>query len=222
MSLSYIYQPPIHQGLDIVYQDKDILVVNKPAGLLTVPGKGPDKQDCLVNRVQIDFPEVLVVHRLDMATSGLLILARNKQIQGRLGDKFQRHEVKKQYVAVVNGHVTANQGVIDLPLITDWPNRPKQMVEFQRGKASVTHFQVISRNPDNTTSLKLYPLSGRTHQLRVHMQSLGHPIVGDKLYGITNCSPQSERLLLHAKELNFLHPDSGKIIAIQREADFPF
>lgn len=222
MSQSFIYQPPADLGLDVAYIDDDLLMVNKPAGLLTVPGKGKDKQDCLVSRVHKDFPEALVVHRLDMATSGLLILARNKFIQGKLGDKFQHHEVKKKYIAVVDGHMTAKQGVIELPLLTDWPNRPKQMVTFQLGKASITHFQVIANNPDNTSSLKLSPLTGRTHQLRVHMQSLGHPIVGDRLYGKTNNSHADGRLMLHAMELKFSHPKTGKIISIHQPADFPF
>ena len=211
MNTPHIYQPPAHKGLDIIYLDDYMLIVNKPAGLLTVPGKGADKQDSLVSRVQLEFPEALIVHRLDMATSGLLILARNKTIQGKLGTMFQRKQIIKQYTAIVSGHMKIKQGTVNLPLITDWPNRPKQKVDFEMGKPSVTQYKVISHNPDNTTWVELIPITGRTHQLRVHMQSLGHPIVGDKLYGLQE-KAQVGRLLLHATFLKLKHPESGKTI----------
>ena len=220
MTIPHIYQPPVHNGLDVHYEDDDLLIINKPPGLLTVPGKGEDKQDCLINRVKREYPEALIVHRLDMATSGLLILARNKSVQGKLGDMFQRKQIRKKYTAIVDGQVKTKQGIVSLPVITDWPNRPKQIVDFERGKHSVTHYNVISYNEDKTTGIELIPVTGRTHQLRVHMQSLGHPIVGDRLYGRDHEVRSSSRLLLHATYLEFLHPEKSHNLIFHQPADF--
>jgi tRNA pseudouridine32 synthase/23S rRNA pseudouridine746 synthase len=220
MPIPHVYQPPAHDGLDIVYQDPSLLVINKPAGLLTVPGKGEDKQDSLIGRVQLEYPEALIVHRLDMATSGLLIVARNKSIQGKIGGLFQNRIVKKEYIAVVSGRVEPIQGIVHLPLMTDWPNRPKQMVDFMQGKPSTTHFRLLGYENGNNSRIELTPLTGRTHQLRVHMQSIGHTIIGDRLYSSEEAIPQNTRLLLHAARLQFIHPNNKQHILCESPVPF--
>jgi len=201
------YQPPANQGLDILYEDDSLLVVNKPSGLLSVPGRGEHKQDCLMSRVQEKYPEAMNVHRLDMDTSGVMVLARNSQIQRQLSLLFQERELRKRYITVVDGRVATASGMIDLPLICDWPNRPRQIVDHKQGKPSKTLYKVLWRNiEENTTRLELEPVTGRSHQLRVHMQSLGHPILGDKLYADDEAQAKSARLLLHALSLIFDHP----------------
>lgn len=204
---SVSYQPPANQGLDILYEDDSLLVVNKPSGLLSVPGRGEHKQDCLMSRVQEKYPEAMNVHRLDMDTSGVMVLARNSQIQRQLSLLFQERELRKRYITVVDGRVATASGMIDLPLICDWPNRPRQIVDHKQGKPSKTLYKVLWRNiEENTTRLELEPVTGRSHQLRVHMQSLGHPILGDKLYADDEAQAKSARLLLHALSLIFDHP----------------
>jgi tRNA pseudouridine32 synthase/23S rRNA pseudouridine746 synthase len=220
MNIPHNYQPPPKQELNIIYEDDSLIIIDKPAGLLTVPGKGEHKQDCLISRVIEMYPEALIVHRLDMATSGLLILARNKTIQGRLGDMFQNKQVNKEYLAVVSGKMKSQQGIINLPLLTDWPNRPRQMIGFVNGKSSITHYSVIKEEANNRTLVKLIPLTGRTHQLRVHMQFIGHPIVGDRLYGINNELTEGKRLLLHATRLRFNHPLTSRNIDVHLQPDF--
>ena len=190
---------------DLVYCDDSLLVVNKPAGLLSVPGRGADKQDCLSARLLPDFPDSLVVHRLDMATSGLMVLARGKAMQRRLSQIFREREVSKRYIAVVSGRLEQESGEIALPLICDWPNRPKQMVDHALGKPSLTRYRLLGKEYD-TSRVELEPVTGRTHQLRVHLAALGHPILGDALYGDESSAP---RLLLHASSLGFDHPVSG-------------
>ena len=189
----------------LVHLDADLIVVNKPPGLLSVPGRGEDKQDCAVHRLQAhDHPEALIVHRLDMATSGLLLLARSAAAQRELSMAFEARQVGKRYIAVVQGLVT-NDGPgwlqIDLPLSADWPNRPRQRVDHAHGKPSVTRWRVLSHDlAARTTRLELEPLTGRTHQLRVHLLALGHPILGDALYG--PLPPTHDRLHLHACHLS--------------------
>lgn len=201
------YTPPLHQGLDILYQDGVLLVINKPSGLLSVPGRGADKADCLISRVQLEYPEALIVHRLDMETSGVMVLARNKAIHRHLSLLFQERAVTKRYLAIVSGRVVQAMGEIDLPLITDWPNRPRQMVDHAHGKPSKTCFRVLSRNiEENTTRLELTPETGRSHQLRVHLQAIGHAILGDALYADLADQKRAPRLLLHAQSLSFTHP----------------
>jgi tRNA pseudouridine32 synthase/23S rRNA pseudouridine746 synthase len=207
-------------GAALVHVDEALLVVEKPAGLLAVPGRGLDKQDCLSARVQARWPEALVVHRLDEATSGLMVFARSPEAQRSLGLAFERREVGKCYVAVVHGHMTALEGVIDLPLGPDWPNRPRQRVDTEQGRPALTRWRVLETEPTGErTRLQLEPLTGRTHQLRVHLQSTGHTIVGDVLYGAGGCDP-SQRLLLHAAALILLHPFTGK--ACSFESPVPF
>jgi len=197
---------PLPQGVEILTIDDAFIVVNKPSGLLSVPGRGPDKADCLSARVQAAFPEALVVHRLDMETSGLMVFARNLDAQRALNRAFEQRLVEKYYVAIVTGIVENDQGTINLPLICDWPNRPRQIVDHATGKPSTTHYVVLARDETQIqTRVGLTPVTGRSHQLRVHMASFGHAIVGDSLY---SASPprDGQRLLLHAAILSFPHP----------------
>jgi tRNA pseudouridine32 synthase/23S rRNA pseudouridine746 synthase len=193
-----------------LYSDDSLLVVNKPAGLLTVPGRGADKQDCLASRVQIKFPDALVVHRLDMGTSGLIVFGRGAVMQRQLSRLFRERRVAKRYVAVVEGKPEAT-GEINLPLAADWPNRPKQKVDASSGKPSLTRYRLLAHDTaTNTSRLELEPVTGRTHQLRVHLAAIGHPILGDALYG----QGAAERLLLHACRLSFAHPLSGEVLEL--------
>ena len=218
---SYSYNPPINDKLDIVYNDDNLLVVNKPSGLLSVPGRGKDKSDCLISRVQEKFPDALIVHRLDMSTSGLVLLAIGKDIERSLSILFQKRKVEKKYIAVVNGKIEPGYGEIDLPIMTDWPNRPKQKVDYETGKKSITKYKLISFNhASNKSRVELLPLTGRTHQLRIHMKSIGHAILGDELYANKETVKQAERLLLHACYLSFQHPVTGKNIEVISEPDF--
>lgn len=215
------YQPPADAGLDVLFADEALLVVNKPCGLLSVPGRGEHKQDCLISRVQREYPDALIVHRLDMETSGLLVLARGKEAHRQLSALFQKRAVQKRYIAVVDGVLEKPSGAIDLPLICDWPNRPRQKVDSQLGKPSRTLFTVLGTGVDaHSTRVELVPETGRSHQLRVHMQSLGHPILGDRLYADAIAQAKSVRLLLHAQELGFEHPFTGEQLSVVCEAPF--
>ncbi|MEN9482046.1 MAG: hypothetical protein RLZZ298_3441 [Pseudomonadota bacterium] len=203
---------------DLIYADSDILVVNKAPGLLSVPGRGPDKQDCLIHRVQAVYPDALAVHRLDMATSGLLLLARGAPMHRQLSMLFQERQVAKRYIAVVAGQLATETGEINLPLICDWPNRPRQMVSFEIGKPSLTRYRLISFDSlSNSSRVALEPITGRSHQLRVHMAALGHPILGDDLYGSASSAP---RLLLHATMLSFPLPGSDQWQRFESPPDF--
>lgn len=191
----------------ILYEDATLLVLSKPAGMLAVPGRGADKQDCLANRVQAVYPDALTVHRLDMATSGLMLMARGKEMQRQLSQLFAQRAMQKKYLAIVAGRMTCLAGEITLPLITDWPNRPRQRVDHSCGKPAITHYRVQAYDAvNNVTRVELIPITGRSHQLRVHLQAVGHAILGDALYADTNICAQAPRLLLHAMELTFSHP----------------
>ena len=217
----FIYKPPPHIKLDIIYVDNDLLVINKPAGLLSVPGKGEDKLDCLITRVQKEYLDALTVHRLDMETSGLTVIARNAQIHKQLSKMFELKKISKSYIAIVDGELDKTEGTIDLPLICDWPNRPKQIVDHDKGKASITHYQVIDYDAHNNNSrIKLMPITGRTHQLRVHMQAIGHAILGDRLYANEEIFLKMSRLCLHSCELKFEHPVNEEIMKF--ESVIPF
>jgi tRNA pseudouridine32 synthase / 23S rRNA pseudouridine746 synthase len=199
--------------LSIVYADAHMVVVNKPPGLLAVPGRGPDKQECASLQVQQHYADALIVHRLDQATSGLMLLARGAAVQRALGSMFESRTVHKDYVAVVHGLLHDDRGTIDLPLAADWPARPRQKVDHAVGKPALTHYQVLSRSAtDDTTRVALQPHTGRTHQLRVHLQAIGHAIVGDTLYGSADyCfDTKATRLLLHATRLALVHPVTGE------------
>ena len=196
--------------LPLVYADDSLLVLDKPAGLLCVPGRGEDKQDCLSARVQAVYPDALVVHRLDMATSGLVVMARNPKAQRTLGDAFANRQVHKRYEALVQGQLmqpAEEWGLIDLPLIVDWPNRPRSKVDWEIGKPSTTRWQVRDTSPD-ATRVALEPITGRSHQLRVHLLALGHPILGDTLYQ-ADAAAAFPRLMLHARHLALPHPAHG-------------
>jgi tRNA pseudouridine32 synthase/23S rRNA pseudouridine746 synthase len=215
------YQPPEHRGLNILYIDDALIVLNKPAGLLSVPGRGNEKQDCLTARVQQEYPEVLSVHRLDMETSGIIIMARNANVHRQLGQLFEQRKIHKRYVAIVDGRVKTPTGSIDLPLCSDWPNRPRQKVDADHGKPAMTRYRLLQYiSEENCSLLELTPLSGRTHQLRVHLMSLGHPIHGDRLYATRDIVEKSSRLLLHASYLAFKHPLSREPIEIESEPPF--
>ncbi|MDH3354624.1 MAG: RluA family pseudouridine synthase [Chromatiales bacterium] len=215
------YNPPHHDGLDLVFEDDWLLVVNKPSGLLSVPGRGEDKRDSLASRVMAEYPDALIVHRLDMSTSGLMVLAKGKQAHRGLSLLFQDQQMKKCYVAVVDGVVESLTGEVDLPLITDWPNRPRQKVDYELGKPSLTSYRVIGHNDEAvTTRIELKPKTGRSHQLRVHMLSIGHPIVGDELYASRDVIDKASRLLLHASALSFTHPVTKQRLSFK--SDVPF
>ena len=215
----FVYQPPLDPYLHIVYRDNDIVVLNKGSGLLTVPGRLPEHKDCLENRVARVLPSATIVHRLDMATSGIIIMALNKPAHVAISQQFEKRKTQKRYIARVFGHVKEEQGSVDQPLICDWPNRPKQMIDHERGKQSLTHYKVLSYS-DNSTLVELTPITGRSHQLRVHMLSLGHPILGDRLYAHDEALAMATRLNLHAQMLSIHHPVSNEEITFL--ADCPF
>jgi tRNA pseudouridine32 synthase/23S rRNA pseudouridine746 synthase len=208
----------------VVYADDTLLVVDKPGGLLAVPGRGADKQDCLAARVQARYPDALIVHRLDMATSGLMVMARGPAAQRALSKAFAAREVHKRYIAVVAGRPEApaeGWGVIDLPIIVDWPNRPLRIVDHQAGKPSLTRWRVLGHDETGlNTRVELEPVTGRSHQLRVHLRELGHPILGDALYAPPEVQALAGRLLLHACSLRFAHPLTGEALALGAAAPF--
>jgi tRNA pseudouridine32 synthase/23S rRNA pseudouridine746 synthase len=207
-------------------------VANKPAGLLSVPGRGLDKADSLTARIQKEFPDARSVHRLDMSTSGLLVFARGADMLQRLSFLFRERAVKKFYIAIVSGRVENTAGEVDLPLASDWPNRPRQKADFTIGKPSLTRYRLLENmkypfhasmhhgEPGLSASrIELEPVTGRTHQLRVHMAAIGHPVLGDELYG-GNVVSSAKRLLLHARELSFVHPSSEELLTLTSEPPF--
>ena len=208
-------------SLNIVFEDEFCLVVNKPAGLLSVPGRGVDKADCLITRVQTHAPTALIVHRLDRDTSGLLIIAKDKTIHRDLSLAFMNRAVDKSYVALVDGHMQAEAGIVDLPLDVDWPNRPLHHVNYETGKPAQTEWQQISYDAErDCTRVSLKPITGRTHQLRIHMQSLGHSILGDTLYASAAAQAKSSRLCLHAELLSLAHPVTKERMQFECAAEF--
>jgi tRNA pseudouridine32 synthase/23S rRNA pseudouridine746 synthase len=212
------------QAIEQLYADDTLLVFDKPSGLLAVPGRGADKQDCLSARAQRAYPDALIVHRLDMATSGLMVMARSAAAQRALSKAFAAREVNKRYIAVVAGWAQApleEWGVIDLPIIVDWPNRPLRMVDYQHGKPSLTRWRVLAYDESGTqTRVELEPITGRSHQLRVHLRELGHPILGDALYAPPDVQARANRLLLHAGSLGFVHPVTGEYLTFESPVPF--
>lgn len=200
------YNPPQEPWLDLVYRDDYIAVVNKPSGLLSVPGNQPQYYDSAMSRVKEKYGFCEPAHRLDMATSGILLFALSKAADRELKRQFREREPKKYYQALVWGHLEHDHGVVELPLICDWENRPRQKICFERGKRAVTFYDVLQRYPNNTTRVKLTPITGRSHQLRLHMLALGHPILGDKFYAHPQAKALSPRLCLHAESLQIQHP----------------
>ena len=195
----------------IVYVDDYIIVAEKPAGLLSVPGRGEHKQDCLIARIQKSYPDARIVHRLDFDTSGLIVLARGAEMHRRLSMAFEKREVDKRYFALVHGHVLSQDGEVDLPLIVDWPNRPRQMVDPVNGRRALTNYRVLERSgmgAEAVSRVELEPVTGRSHQLRVHMMTIGHAILGDSLYAPAESAERHGRLHLHAATLAFDHPQT--------------
>lgn len=215
--MSDTYSPP-DMPLSILHQDHEILIADKPSGLLSVPGRGAHLSDCLLSRVQAAFPEALLVHRLDRDTSGIMVFALTPHAQRHLGRQFEKRQVKKTYVARVWGRVTEKNGTVDLPLIVDWPNRPRQKVDFDKGKPALTDWRV-AKYEENATRVRLYPKTGRSHQLRVHMREIGHPILGDSFYAEGEAR-NAPRLMLHAEGLRLRHPDGG--VGMSFSAKCPF
>lgn len=205
--------PPLAPVPPLVHVDDALIAADKPADLLSVPGRGPQNADCLAVRLQAVYADALIVHRLDMATSGLIVFGRGAAVQRSLSIAFAERRVAKTYVAVVDGLMPEDEGEIDLPLIADWPNRPRQVVDSVRGKPSRTRWRVLSRDSDRArTRVELAPVTGRSHQLRVHLQAIGHPILGDTLYAPPAVSDASPRLLLHASRLQLAHPVDGQAL----------
>lgn len=221
------YAPPTSPYLTIIYQDDELVVLNKPSGLLSVPGKAPEHKDCLSYRIQLVFPTAMIVHRLDMATSGIIVIALSKETHRELSKQFQDRLTKKRYSAIIAGSPDQPSGSVDLPLICDWPNRPKQMVDFERGKPSLTHWKVaehkevmIEDKAVACAKMTLTPITGRSHQLRVHMKALGHPILGDRLYAPPEVIAAAPRLQLHAEYLGFTHPKTQQWMDFEALAPF--
>ena len=194
-------------SVSVIFQDDDIIIVNKQADILSVPGRGPEKLDSISHRLSLMFDEIHIVHRLDMATSGVMVFARNKDSLRSLQQQFQHRQTKKSYQAIVHGHLHPSTGAINLPMRCDWPNRPRQMVCYEHGKKSLTRWRVIEYIGCNTR-IELIPTTGRSHQLRIHCNAMKHPILGDHLYGTTNSQTAAKHLCLHAQSLTFKHPST--------------
>ena len=218
MLTKLIYKPP-QTELDVVHLDEDIIVLNKPSGLLSVPGKEAEYKDCLETRVRQMFPRVSTVHRLDMDTSGLIVMALHLDALRHLSKQFENRMTKKTYVCLVDGFVAEDEGSVDLPLRCDWPNRPLQMVDHEQGKKALTHWSVMDRF-DEMTRLELIPVTGRSHQLRVHCLSMGHPIIGDRFYAPEDVVKKASRLCLHAMTLTIRHPRTGEELTLRTEVPF--
>ena len=217
MTVQSEYTPP-DSPLMVLHRDPSFVIVDKPAGLLSVPGRGPHLADCLIARVTEMFPTTLLVHRLDRDTSGIMVFALTRAAQKALGQQFERKKTHKTYVARVVGQVQGDSGQVDLPLIVDWPNRPRHMVCHDTGKPAQTDWRVIAREAGETR-MELTPRTGRTHQLRLHMMALGHPILGDPFYA-TGADADYDRMMLHSQTLGFDHPDTGEPVLFQSPAPF--
>lgn len=214
----FTYAPP-DEAVRVLYHDHHLAVVDKPAGLLSVPGKGEHLADCMIARLRRVFPDALLVHRLDLDTSGVMVFALTKHAQRFLSKEFEERRTKKTYLARLAGHLEPKEGTVDLPLIVDWPNRPRQKVDHVIGKPARTDWRVVRHEAEGTTRVRLYPLTGRSHQLRVHMREIGHPILGDPLYA-DGPARDAPRLMLHAESLRFRHPDGGKGVTFSTPAPF--
>ncbi len=206
-------------GIELVHVDAHLVAINKPAGLLSVPGRGADKADCALTRVREIFPDALTVHRLDMATSGLLLFPRSAEVHRALSIQFEKRQVHKTYIAEVDGMPSPAEGLIDLPLIADWPNRPLQKVDTEIGKPSQTRYRTIASGGAHSR-LALEPITGRSHQLRVHLAAIGHAILGDEFYAPPHVHAAAPRLQLHASRLEFLHPATGAAMVIESACPF--
>ena len=217
------YHPPLEPFLDEVYRDNHILVINKPSGLLSVPGNRPEYFDSAMTRVQKKYGFTEPAHRLDMATSGILLFALSKVAEKELKRQFREREPKKHYIALLWGKLgekVGDTGKMNFPLICDWENRPRQKICYEHGKKAITHYEVLEYLPNNTTRVKLTPITGRSHQLRVHSLALGHPILGDKFYANPLAKSLAPRLCLHAESLTITHPITGERMTFTAEAEF--
>ena len=209
---AYYIAPRCDEELQILHVDDDLIVVNKPAFLYTVPGRGPENSDSVITRLQPDYPEAVIVHRLDLDTSGLLVVARSERARQVLSQQIRDREIQKTYQAVVWGIIEQDEGEINLPIGKDWENRPRCKIDYEEGKASLTYFAVEQRNPDtHRTLVTLKPVTGRQHQLRLHLKSIGHPILGCDLYAHDEALHAEPRLMLHACGLAFKHPDGQMV-----------
>lgn len=215
--MSDVYDPP-QDPLVILHDDHEVVLVDKPSGLLSVPGKWEHLSDCLITRVQAVFPTALLVHRLDRDTSGVMIFALTPHAQRHLGLQFEKRQTKKTYVARVWGEMAEKTGTVDLPLCVDWPNRPRQHVNHENGRPAQTDWRVV-RARDGETRVRLMPRTGRSHQLRVHMLAIGHPILGDPFYA-TGEALNHPRLMLHSETLQFRHPDGGAGMKVTAKTPF--
>ena len=215
----FVYCPPQH-ALEIIYEDDDLVVINKPAGLLSVPGRLPEHHDSAYLRVIDLYPNAKITHRLDMATSGILMFAKHRDAEVAVSKMFQARQVQKQYMALVQG-VVEGSGEVNVPLITDWENRPRQMVHYELGKPALTLYQALEYDKErDLTRMQLTPITGRSHQLRVHMLHLGHPIYGDKIYHPHAKQHPEQRMALHACQLSFIQPLSQVAVAIESHVPF--
>lgn len=208
-SISPVYNPPM-DPVSVIYQDADILVLDKPSGLLSVPGRDPALSDSLALRVQKQFPKALMIHRLDKDTSGVVLMSLNRKAHALIARQFEERSTEKSYVAVVWGNVAEDEGLIDLPLAIDPESKPRHRVDDEHGKPAQSRWQVMERH-EQTTRLRLFPLTGRTHQLRVHMKAIGHVMLGDEFYADGAALQAADRLLLHAETLSFRHPDGRAV-----------
>jgi tRNA pseudouridine32 synthase / 23S rRNA pseudouridine746 synthase len=209
MPARFEYHPPTDPWIDIVHEEADFVVVNKPSGLLSVPGKDPALADSLQRRAEARWPRAGMIHRLDKDTSGVMVIALNKRAHGRIAIQFEKRTAHKSYVARLWGILEGDEGIVDLPIAVDWEQKPRQRIDFERGREARTEWRVISRE-DGTTRVRLTPLTGRTHQLRLHMMTLGHPVLGDPFYATGAALAAADRLQLHAEELSFRHPATGE------------
>lgn len=219
MNSDFVYKPPMVPYLDVMYEDDSIIVVNKPSGILSVPGKALEHYDSIVSRVKENNPDAGAVHRLDMSTSGIMVVAKNKIATSRLGKQFQERKTDKIYFAWVGGVIENKEGVINLPLCVDWENRPLQHVDYTNGREAITHY-ICLWSDDTKSFVRLHPYTGRSHQLRVHMKELNHPILGDHLYANEKYRNMAPHLYLHAGFLSFYHPISNEKISFKVNPPF--
>lgn len=218
---AYYIVPKCEQEVKIIYQDEHLLVVNKPEFLLSVPGRAPENKDCVITRLQEQFPEAMIVHRLDLDTSGLLIVPIQRAAMSHLARQFQERKIYKRYQAVVWGKIRESAGSIELPIISDWVNRPKQRIDFLNGKHALTHYRILHIDHGTQQSrIELNPVTGRSHQLRIHCREIGHPIIGCDMYAHAEALAASKRLLLHASDISFTHPESGEKINVHSPVPF--
>ena len=211
--------PHSKEEITILYEDSDLLLVRKPDLLLSIPGRHPLNKDCMITRLQQRYPTASIVHRLDLDTSGIMVVPLNKPTHAHISRQFQQREVNKTYHAIVYGVLASDDGEVNLPIASDWENRPRQMICQHRGKSALTHFEVLERF-DDRTRLLLKPFTGRTHQLRIHMRELGHPILGCDMYAHETALGMAPRLMLHATILEFTHPSTGQWLRGECPADF--